>query len=86
MERVKVTEYCGFKKPLEFASYYSSDHGVIKSCKHIISIDIHVSIVPPSFPPFRILHAFKWEATDRLESVFAAVDVSRLTRYQGRIL
>jgi len=51
MERVKVTEYCGFK-PLEFASYYSSDHGVIKGRKHLISIDIHVSIVPPPLTPF----------------------------------
>jgi len=46
MERVHVTEYCSFK-PLEFASYYSSDHAVIKDWKHLISIDIHVWIVLP---------------------------------------
>jgi len=50
MERVHVTEYCSFK-PLEFASYYCSDHTVIKGCKHLISIDIHVSIVLPLPPP-----------------------------------
>ena len=51
MERVNVTEYCGFR-PFEFASYYSSDHAVIMGCKHLISIDIHVSIVLPLPPPF----------------------------------
>jgi len=86
MERVHVTEYCSFK-PLEFASYYCSDHTVIKGCKHLISIDIHVSIVLPLHPPpLRVFNAIKWETTDCLKSAFVAVDVSRLTRYQGRML
>jgi hypothetical protein len=50
MESVNVTEYFGFK-PLEFASYYCSVHGVIGGCKHLISIDIHVSILPPTPHP-----------------------------------
>jgi hypothetical protein len=53
--------------------------------RHVISIDIHVSILHPP-PTLKSLHAFKWEATDGLESAFTSVDVSIPTLYQARML
>jgi hypothetical protein len=82
MERINVTKSCGFK-PLEFASYYSSEHGVIKSCKHLISIDIHVSIVPTLDG---VCTHSSGEAISRPENAFIAVDLSRLTPRQARVI